>query len=632
VCRGILILAILVLAFVARTTGQQVPQPLVTVGHNVQISASKPSTMHSEGTIVADPTDAKHLLVCAMFRDERIVLGVAAYVSDDGGDHWERTFESQPDQPAGDPTCAFGPDGTAYLTMMPMKRPSLTTMRLPLLRSVDHGRTWQAGGVTGGLDRDGLVVDETRGPFRSHVYVHGVGDTYGTTGASRDTVELYASADGGRTFGRPAQRVSMTHGYIYGMGNSVVLSNGRWLTVAGEVRSYYAQPDNNAHVVDAFGAPPEPENARLIAVTSDDGGDSLNEPVTIGAWHMPRPLWHESAVTPFVAVDSSDGPFRDRLYVVWPDSRFGGTAILLSYSSDRGRTWAPAVVINDDRRPLPPAPIPDHLLPSVAVNNAGVAAVAWLDRRDQPDNLGWHLRMRVSLDGGDTFLPSTIASEGAARFDGREHWPALSSTSGGGTPAAAGGLLRVLLFAAPHLYTAGDFAGLAADRDGGFHPYWIDNRTGWNQAWTAQVNVAGKAMKNGAADLAALDDITALTTLERLTSSYDAVTQTATVTERLSNTSQQTLDGPFKIRLLTLDSEVAIVDVVGASNGATGVGAVWDVTPHVNGARLGPGETSRPITLTFKLRDMRPMRPDFAGRLNNLLVRFFARILGQISK
>jgi hypothetical protein len=516
--------------------------------------------------------------------------------------------------------------------MMPMKHPSLTTMRLSLMRSVDGGLTWQTGGVTGGLDRDSLVVDGTSGPFRNRVYVHGDAFTYGTAGTLRNALELYASSDGGRTFGRHAQRVSMARGYIYGMGNSVVLSDGRWLTVAGELNSYWEQSDSNVHALDMFGSLPEPANGRLMAVTSDDGGDSLNEPMPIGAWHMPKPLWHETSATPFVAVDPSDGPFRDRLYAVWPDGRFGGTAILLSYSTDRGHTWSPAMLINDDRRPLPPAPIPDHLLPSVAVNSAGVVAVTWLDRRDQPDNLGWRLRIRVSLDGGETFAPSAVASEAGARFDGREHWPALSSTFGGGTPAATGGPLRVLVFAAPHLFTPGDFAGLAADRDGGFHPYWIDNRTGWNQAWTAQVNVVGKAMKNGASDLAALDDLTALTTLERLTSSYDAATKTVTVTERLANTSRQAVEGPFKIRLLTLDSDVAIVDAVGASNGTTGIGAVWDVTSYVDGARLTPGSTSRPFTLTFTLRDVRPLRPDFAGTLNNLLVRFLARVLGRIAK
>ncbi|PYR59475.1 MAG: hypothetical protein DMF85_07660 [Acidobacteria bacterium] len=43
---------------------------LISIGPNVQVSASMASTMHGEGTIVADPGDARRL-----------------FVSEDGGTH-----------------------------------------------------------------------------------------------------------------------------------------------------------------------------------------------------------------------------------------------------------------------------------------------------------------------------------------------------------------------------------------------------------------------------------------------------------------------------------------------------------------------------------------------------------------
>jgi hypothetical protein len=275
---------------------------------------------------------------------------------------------------------------------------------------------------------------------------------------------------------------------------------------------------------------------------------------------------------------------------------------------------------------------PNHLLPAIAVNKAGVVAVTWLDRRDEADNLGWRLRVRTSLDGGETFLPSTVVSEAPARFDGHERWPSTASTVGGGTPVYGGGLLRVLIFAPRHVYVPGDYAGLAADRDGVFHPYWIDNRTGWHQVWTAAVKVAAKAARNGSDDLAALDDLTPLTTLERVKSSYDRATQTATVTVRLENTSKQTLRGPFNIRLTSLDSDVAAPEAVDASNGLTGAGAVWDVTSYVDAASLPPGATSRPVTLIFKLHDVRPFVQGHTDKFDLRLVTFFARVLGHVAK
>src|SRR5439155_21141571 len=119
--------------------------------------------------------------------------------------------------------------------------------------------------------------------------------------------------------------------------------------------------------------------------------------------------------------------------------------------------------------------------------------------------------------------------------------PPMASTTGGGTPLLSGGLLRAQILAPLQLHVPGDYAGLTADRDGTFHPYWIDNRTGWHQVWTAAVNVAAKAVKNGAQDLASLDDLTPMTTLERQSSGYDRAAQTTTMTVRLKNTSTQTL-------------------------------------------------------------------------------------------
>jgi hypothetical protein len=267
----------------------------------------------------------------------------------------------------------------------------------------------------------------------------------------------------------------------------------------------------------------------------------------------------------------------------------------------------------------------------VAVNNNGIAAVTWLDRRDATDRLGWRVRVRVSLDGGETFLPSRVVSEVPARFDGNEAWPTQSYTGGGGTAVLGGGPLRVLIFRANHHYFPGDYAGLAADRNGTFHPYWIDNRTGWHQVWTTTIDVAGTAVRNGSSDLSELDDLTAFTTLPEVTSGYDGATQIATVTVRLQNTGRKPISGPFWLRSLNLSSEVGTIEAVGATNGNTRSGAAWNLTSYVDGARLAPGSLSRPITLSFKLRDVRPTLQRIEDSRDNLLVTFVGRVLGHVS-
>jgi hypothetical protein len=188
----------------------------------------------------------------------------------------------------------------------------------------------------------------------------------------------------------------------------------------------------------------------LRAITSDDGGDTLTEPVTIDGWYMPNPYARLSSITPTVAADATRGPFHDRVYAVWPDARFGGTDIFFSYSADRGRTWTRPFVVNDNVRSPSPQDAPNHLLPSIAVNAAGVVGVAWLDRRDAADKAGWHVRFRASLDGGDTFGASVKVSKrrrvstavSVGRHRGRDRRR---------DPISRGGPLRVLISAPLHL-------------------------------------------------------------------------------------------------------------------------------------------------------------------------------------
>jgi hypothetical protein len=393
-----------------------------SAGANVQVSASKPATMHGEGLIVADPTEAKRLLVCSMVFRPDVNQGIVVYASHDGGQHWALTFETDADDgPSGDPACAFGPDGTAYLTFILLKADTPEAMRLPLYRSADGGRTWRAEGATGGLDRESIVVDRTGGRFHNRIYIHGATLTHSTSGLFREALQLFASGNGGKTFGRPAEVVALGREYIFGPGNSVVLSDGRWVAAFGNIKAYFESADNNVPTGMFFPAPPEPENAWLRVVWSEDGGDSLAQPVTVSGWHMPNPYVRQSMASSALAADATNGPFRDRLYIAWPDTRFGGTDILFSYSADRGRTWAPPIVINDDRRPVLADKAPNHLTPAIAVNKAGVVAVTWLDRRDQPDNLGWCPRVRASLDGGETFLPSATLSGVDGASQGRGH-------------------------------------------------------------------------------------------------------------------------------------------------------------------------------------------------------------------
>jgi hypothetical protein len=242
----------------------------------------------------------------------------------------------------------------------------------------------------------------------------------------------------------------------FAVGTGVIGNDGTFFALVAELDN---SKQNKSYRTDAASAPSE--NAVLNVFVSYDGGKTLGLAGKIGDtyydWRVPQ------LSMPALAVDRSRGPFRDRLYAVWPDARYDHrTQILFSSSKDRGRTWSPPTVVGDDAKEHGANDRANNFMPVVAVNRSGVVGVSWYDRRDNPDNLGYYVRFAASVDGGKTWLPSARVSTAAhvTTDDPKKN--------------------------------SGDTAGLAADADGLFHPVWIDNRTGIPQMWTTTVNVRPK--------------------------------------------------------------------------------------------------------------------------------------------
>jgi hypothetical protein len=308
-------------------------------------------------------------------------------------------------------------------------------------------------------------------------------------------------------------------------------------------------------------------------------------------------------------VDKSHGPFRDRLYVVWPDFRSGRGKVLLSYSSDKGKTWSKPHVVNDDRAWPAPEIGPDDDMPVVDVNKNGVVGVMWYDRRDNPHNYGWWVRFAVSDDGGETFGPSVRVSSAPATVAFQNDIKLRGSSTGGGKPESRqkGGNLQARIgFGTLFSFNGGHTAGMAADAAGKFHPFWIDNRTGIEQIWTAAVTVDGSAVVNGAPQLARLADVTDDVTLDFKDAKYDRQTGELSVDAYLGNTSDKALKPPLYIRVLSLDSKIGAPTIKNASNNQTREGAVWDFSSELPNKNSGlpPGKVCSPKRLVFHLADV----------------------------
>jgi len=326
---------------------------------------------------------------------------------------------------------------------------------------------------------------------------------------------------------------------------------------------------------------------------------------------------------------------------VWPDMTSGRVDIRFAYSTDKGKTWSAPIRVTDDKEPTFKGHGPDHIVPAIAVNKAGAILVVWYDRRESGDNMSWKIRAAASLDGGVTFSPSTVVSSAANVYDAQTEWiqgsPAISGGGGragrggggGRGGAAPGGPITVNL-AITSFFLGGHTSGLAVDADGVFFPAWLDNRTGVGQIWTAPVTVHGTVEKNGARELAELDDITDKVSLEAQSTHFDRTNNTLTFTAKLWNTSKQVVHAPIKLRLTSMTSQLGTPSVVNAENGTSGTGAIWDFTSALPAAGLQPDSTSAPEMMTFKLSDVHALQPVHqTPGFTNGLVRFAVRAYGK---
>jgi hypothetical protein len=591
-------------AIVARAANAQ-----ISVGPNIRVSTSNPDRAHYELWADADPTSPARMLACSMLTADATVV----YASADAGRTWTQTKLSTDMNWAGDPICKFGQDGTAYYVVLGQrKRAEEILDGAWVYRSADGGRTWSDPTKLPVIDREYIVTDGTSSRYHGRVYINGAGYPLSLTGGrGLSTIDLYTSADGGHTFTGPAQRTAVPPELILGVGNSVVLSEGTVVSLFGVLRTTDNAPRD----------PPSSATASLKIVTSTDGGASLQSAVTIDDWYLERRR-SEGAVIPQLAVDQSESPFKDRLYAVWTDFRTGRLEVRLAYSADKGTTWSSSKVINDDRFATDPvANGPDAITPIVAVNQRGVLGIAWYDRRESPDNLGWYERFTASLDGGETWLPSVRVSDQANTYGGSEMWPTRPYSSGPGGWGVS---------VDPFFFSGGHTGAMVVDKNDVFHPFWFDNRTGVSQIWTAPVTVAGAAVRNGSADLATLDDLTAKVAFEIISTVYERASNRLTVMAKLKNTSQETVLAPLVVRILQLRSDVGIPSLIVAAKGQSGQGAVLEFSALLHGGMLLPDSTSDPRQLVFRLTDLRPFRQGKDFKFG--LIDVDARVLGKSSK
>jgi hypothetical protein len=550
----------------------------------------------------------------------------AVFLSTDRGQHWTQTLETSRYRVSADPVCTLGPNGVAnHVTIADADGTDV----MAVYRSTDAGQTWHEQRPISvkyiGIDRESLIADATGGPYSGRVYITGeshIAQLSSVHSPHNNGMALWTSLDSGITFAKPFERAATVGRWVMGNGYSVILSDGTLMALFSEL----------VNVDSTTGRPPPPAaghpNAMIEITASKDGGETLEPAVKVADWFLDSR--NSATWSGMLGVDRWSMVFKDRLYAVWIDLRAGHAELLLSVSTDKGATWSPPRRLNDEDPEAADVVGPNVFQPAVAVNHSGVVGVTWYDRHGTPENLGWYLRFRASLDGGETWLPSVRVSSAPTTYHRQEPLLVSGWSQGGGHEhwSLKGGPLQLAASLQPRQFIAGDYAGLAADAGGLFHPVWVDNRTGLPQIWTTAVAVSGTPSPHGDSALAALDDVSSRVTFHVTSTRLERRTGMVSLTAELKNTSTDTLRGPFAVRALALTSNVADeVRAMNATNHVTGSGATWTYTDAVPSDVLAPGAVSAGKVLTFHVSTFRTLYGDgtFRIRLVEMPVLVLAR-------
>ncbi len=588
-----------------------VPAQSITVGPNVQVSKGLASDPHFEMQMAADPFNAERLIACSMvWPGEASWTEVATYASLDGGRSWTNTLRTRGEarHDSWDPTCTYGPGGLVYTFSQNIDAKDKSFDRID--RSTDGGLTWNTPIRTKHAERSFVTVDTTNGPRSGWIYIQGAGSVCipGVRCANPQAYYFQYSADGGRTF--QSQLVPVADGnYPIGFGPGVVLSDGTYVAPMGEWKSstplYQGGVLTGRVPVNVINHDGRWASAALNVFRAKF--DKSNWPLSVevspvGDWFLDRG-WNRSMMA-IMAADSSPGPFKDRIYLVWPDVGSGRSQILLSYSSDQGKTWSKPRVIDDNRTWAGNPSGPDDIHGQVAVNPQGVVGVSWYDRRDNPDNLGWTVRFRASFDGGETFTPSVKVSEVPYLPEKTDPMP-LSVMGRRWKESNESSLLGVHSFS----FSGGHTAGLAAAADGTFHPLWVGNSTGVPQLWTATVTVKGTTQKNGSPEFAKFADVSGKVKIYFSNRRLFRSSRIVEADVEVENLSEDTLHKPLKLRILDLSSGLGVAEIINADEGGKAEGAVFDLTSLLDSGQLKPHAITKPKRIRIQMTELDALRP-----------------------
>jgi len=381
---------------------------------NVQVSHGK-SVDFSEISLGVNPTNPLNMVVAtAVIIPGNAAAPVATYYSMDGGNSWHYVpVDATVDGLTGrfafrsDAEVRFDVTGRLYVAYIALSKGPVAGVGSDSLvivaHSTDGGKSYGASNIinepldTAANDKEVLATGrDPVNPNQQNVYVGWVRIPTNTTDGQLGMIMIAGSTDGGLTWSKPTQVNNVPH-FLCQFANPSVGPNG-------EINMSFYDLDTGEIV---FGTSPSFSNgafnfgANITVTFVNDNSFNTSIPA------QPK---RGIAVLPKLVTDTSNGPFRGRIYIAYTDVPDNGTApnfdVWLVSSSDHGQTWTAPKRINDDTTTT------SQFNVDIAVDpTTGGVTAEWRDARADIFNARVNIFTATSADGGVTFSPNVQVSD-----------------------------------------------------------------------------------------------------------------------------------------------------------------------------------------------------------------------------
>jgi hypothetical protein len=429
---------------------------------------------HNETSIAINPTDQNNLIGGA--NDYQLGINSGGHVTEtvlsrahvtfDGGRTWSMypINASSTYQATGDPSVAFDAAGRAYYATLGFRFVGPTNAQNPdilVSTSADKGRNWTTQRIAAGSGTFGSVGDLLD---KEYVTAWGNGNAIVTFGDFRlgqqgsfETATIFSSIthDGGNTWSAPQA--------ISGSDNQAFVSVP---THTADGRTFVAYLNTSDLTTGR-------DDYRVVEVSSATGAriagpftvahvvDGTNDyPFAFGSQ-----TYHDSVFRSWAAGNITTDPTRaGHLAVVWSDMRNGpatssdpyktetNSDVIVSQSSDYGRTWSTATALRLDG---------DQFMPWGAYDTQGRLRIGTFDRSGDPLNHTYNYSVATERTAGS--LRFSVAPVSTVRSDPTRDNRWFAATLNPAFPFATSFI--------------GDYSNIAVFPNGsGVASYWTDLR------------------------------------------------------------------------------------------------------------------------------------------------------------